>query len=128
MLIALANYWIKLARFSLHSSCYMLGTLTNVQYFFRVSCQCDIQLRILPGWYRYIWYTLSSLALYARWEGIYICTLCIVYICLNNEVILDVIFQLIKIFLQLEWQLWMVFSSWPNLKIWLTEVVMCFQG
>lgn len=68
LLIALANCWIKLARFSLHSSCYMLGTLTNVQYFFRVSCQCDIQLRILPGWYHYIWYTRSSLALYARWD------------------------------------------------------------
>lgn len=30
--------------------------------------------------------------------GIYICTLCIVYICLNTEVILDVIFQLIEVF------------------------------
>ena len=85
--------------------------------FLRVSSQCDILPRIPPGWYGYIQYPVFTW-LYTRWDRcvclcvyiylyiclfvyiyIYICVciLCIVYLGLNTEVILDLMFQLIEI-------------------------------
>ena len=48
--------------------------------FLRVSSQCDIPLRILPGWYGYIQYTLSSLDCTLGETGIYICVCIYIYI------------------------------------------------
>lgn len=57
-----------------------------------------------------------------------ICTLCIVYIDLNITVIVDVVFQLIKICFAIRMTVVNVFLFLTQSHILLTEVVMCSQG
>lgn len=59
---------------------------------------------------------------------VYICTLCIVYIDLNITVIVDVVFQLIKICFAIRMTVVNVFLFLTQSHILLTEVVMCSQG